>query len=103
MSLRAQDDLRALFQDYDEVILDSPPILVGSHAVVLATMADEIVLVLRAGKSTQEDVRASCRTLSTIGEKPVRVVLNAVDRKHSRYAYYGFATADAQGRADHEA
>ncbi len=98
-NLRAQANLRTLFQDYDEVILDSPPVLVGSHAVVLATLADEIVLVIRAGKTTREEARASCRTLSTIGEKPVRVILNAVERRHAPYAYYGYANANAHGPA----
>ena len=85
---RAQETVLSLFQNFEEVIVDSPPVLGRSTAVVLATLVDEVVLVLRAGESTREDVQAARQYLATVGAKNVSVILNAVDSKSLRYARY---------------
>ncbi len=97
---RAQDSVRSLFEAYDEVIVDSPPVLSGSDAVVLATLVDEVILVLRAGESTREEAQAARQYLATIGDKLVGVILNAVNPKSSPYSYYGYAYADGRDRRD---
>ena len=83
----AQARLRSLFATYDEVILDSPPVLAKSDAVLLATLVDEVVLVLRAGQSTREETAVAQRSLETVRANVVGVVLNAVDPKDVRYGY----------------
>ena len=85
---RAQEVVKSLFSTYDDVIVDSPPVLASSNAVVLATLVDEVILVLRAGKSTREEAQAACHVLSSVGNKLVGVILNAVEQKRSAYAYY---------------
>ena len=89
-----QARLRSLFAGFDEVIVDSPPVLAKSDAVVLATLVDEVVLVLRAGRSTQEEARAAGQYLAAVGGNVVGVILNAVDPKHVRYGYsYSYSYA----------
>jgi len=90
---RAQADLRSLFQDYDEVIVDSPPVLAYSDAVVLATLVDEVILILRAGMSTREEAQAARDSLTPVENKLVGVILNAVDPKSAPYSYSGYAPA----------
>jgi capsular exopolysaccharide synthesis family protein len=93
----SQERIRSLFAAYDEVILDSPPVLASSVAIVLATLVDDIVLVLRAGKSTQEEVRAARQHLLMVGGRIVGAVLNGVDGRRSAYAYpyeYGYQVDD---------
>ena len=85
----AQQRLSALFAGYDEVIIDSPPVLATSDAVVLTTLVDEVVLVLRAGRSTREEARVAQQRLSVVGGKMVGVILNAVEAKSS-YVGYGY-------------
>ncbi|MGB2987330.1 MAG: polysaccharide biosynthesis tyrosine autokinase, partial [Phycisphaerae bacterium] len=97
---RAQEVLRSLFEVYDEVIVDSPPVLVSSNAVVLATLVDEVVLVLRAGKSTREEARAARRCLAGVGSKLVGVILNAVDPKKSPYSYYRYPYVGKRGERE---
>ena len=70
------------------MVIDSAPVLANSNAVVLATMVDEVILVLRAGKSTREEAQAARHILSLVGDKLVGVIFNAVDRKGSTYPYY---------------
>lgn len=90
---QAQKKIRELFRSFDEIIVDSPPVLTKSDAVILATLVDEVILVLRAGKSTHEEAESAKRYLGTVGSNIVGVILNAVDPKLSRQGYgysYGY-------------
>ena len=58
------------------IIFDSPPILQTSEAKVLAGLAGQVVVVVRAGVTAQEAVAAALATLD--GEKAVSVVLNQI-------------------------
>lgn len=86
-SRQGQQRLASLFHSYDEVIFDSPPVLARSDAVLLASMVQEIILVLRAGHSTREETVAAQQYLSGVGGKVVGVILNAVDPKTAKYGY----------------
>jgi capsular exopolysaccharide synthesis family protein len=88
---QSRELLLEIFAEYDGVIVDSPPVLMSSHTVVLATLVDEIVLVLRAGTSTRDEAVTARRKLASVGGKLVGVILNAVHPRHSPYAYYGYA------------
>ena len=88
---RSAGILRAIFEKFDDVVVDSPPVLAGSTTVILATIVDEVVLVLRAGSSTKEHALAARRALATVGEKITGVILNGVDPKRSDYSYYSVA------------
>jgi capsular exopolysaccharide synthesis family protein len=85
---RSGATLRTLFEGYDEVVVDSPPVLAGSTAIILGTLVDEIVLVLRAGTTTQEHIQTARQCLAAVGEKRIGVVLNGVDPKRALYSYY---------------
>lgn len=84
--------LRSLFDSYDEVVVDSPPVLAGSTTILLASIVDEIVLVLRAGISTTEQVEAVRQQLAPVSHKLVGVILNAVDPRRLPYGSYYAAT-----------
>lgn len=96
-----RDLLSSLFEDYDEVIVDSPPVLPCSDAIVLATIVDDIILVLRAGKSTRQEAHFARESLATIGDKPVAVILNAIDPHSSPY-YAGGAYAYAESTTENK-
>lgn len=90
--------LRSLYQDYEEVIVDSPPILIKSDAIALATMVDEVVLVLRAGRTTHHEAQLARQYLESVRGNVVGVILNAVDPKTARYGYgysYGYASGES--------
>jgi Mrp family chromosome partitioning ATPase len=94
----AQDRLRSLFAQYDEVIVDSAPVLAGSSSVILATLVDEVILVLRAGHSRTDETRAAHEHLMSVGGRVVGVILNGVDERTARYSYsYSYAHAPASG------
>jgi Mrp family chromosome partitioning ATPase len=86
--------LRTLFAQYDEVIIDSAPVLAGSSAVILSTLVDEVIMVLRAGRSRMDETRAAQEHLASVGGRVVGVILNGVDERTARYSYsYSYAHA----------
>jgi polysaccharide biosynthesis transport protein len=90
------DRMRLLLEEwkarFDYVVLDSPPVLAVTDAVVLSHLADVTLVVARPGFTSSKGLK---RVLDLIGpgeESQVGVVLNAVDRKSASYAeYYGHA------------
>lgn len=87
--LIASAALRQLITDlrmnYDIVIISAPPVLPVQDAVVLASLADATLMVLRWGKSRSDAARVATEKL---GHMVTGVVLNRVNyRRHSRRAY----------------
>jgi capsular exopolysaccharide synthesis family protein len=78
-------------QEYDLIILDSPPLLGFPESLQMASAADAVVVVTQAGKTNRKAVAATLTTLRLIRAKVVGLVLNQVKRFHSdQYYYYGY-------------
>jgi Mrp family chromosome partitioning ATPase len=73
--------LKDLSLRYDHIIIDSPPLMYVTDPVILSTMVDGVVLVVRSGKSTREIARQAHLKLSTVGARIFGVVLNKVSRR----------------------
>lgn len=70
------------------VLIDSPPLLATSEAGVLASLAGQVVLVVKAAHTPQEAVLRAIEAIAE--ERPVSLVLNQADAvQERRYAYYG--------------
>jgi capsular exopolysaccharide synthesis family protein len=77
---------------YTHVIIDSPPILSVTDAVILAREADAVVLVVRHGKSSKHVVRRARDLLLRSGSPITGILLNAVDMNSPEYyGYYGYS------------
>ena len=79
-----------LRQQFDVVVFDTPPLAAGIDAFAVAAAAQNLLLVLRVGKTER---RMASAKLQLVDRMPVRVlgaVLNGVDFKHE-FEYYGYA------------
>jgi succinoglycan biosynthesis transport protein ExoP len=77
---------------YSHVVIDSPPILSVTDGVILARMADAVVLVVRHGKSSKHVVRRARDLLLRSGAPITGIVLNVVDLNSPEYyGYYGYS------------
>jgi capsular exopolysaccharide synthesis family protein len=77
---------------YDHVIYDSPPALSVADPVIIASVVDAAVLVLRAGQTPRESLRLAAEKFTQAGIRPIGVVLNdmnAESRHYAHYRYYG--------------
>ena len=79
------DELRG---QYDHIVIDTPPTLSVTDAVVLSPRADAIVLVIRSGQTTKQALRRSRDILMQVNAKVSGVLLNAVDLSSPDYYYY---------------
>ncbi len=79
------DELRG---QYDHIVVDTPPTLSVTDAVVLSPRADAIVLVIRSGQTTKQALRRSRDILMQVNAKVSGVLLNAVDLSSPDYYYY---------------
>ncbi|WP_434775987.1 polysaccharide biosynthesis tyrosine autokinase [Pseudomonas oryzihabitans] len=78
MSSRCTELLRGLQQDYELVILDTPPVLAVTDAVLLAAQAGTCLLVSRHGCNTAKEIEATQRQFAHSGLVLQGAVLNAV-------------------------
>jgi capsular exopolysaccharide synthesis family protein len=86
-SHRMVELLNQLRQQFDTVLLDTPPVIAVTDATLLATMADGLLLVVTCGRTTREQAKVALLTLEKAGITPLGVVMNQVDRRKG-YGYY---------------
>ncbi len=87
-SSNMRDMLEELRGQYDHIVVDTPPTLSVTDAVVLSPRADAIVLVIRSGQTTKQALRRSRDILMQVNAKVSGVLLNAVDLSSPDYYYY---------------
>jgi polysaccharide biosynthesis transport protein len=87
-STNMRDVLEELRGQYDHIVVDTPPTLSVTDAVVLSPRADAIVLVIRSGQTTKQALRRSRDILMQVNAKVSGVLLNAVDLSSPDYYYY---------------
>jgi polysaccharide biosynthesis transport protein len=87
-STNMRDVLEELRGQYDHIVVDTPPTLSVTDAVVLSPRADAIVLVIRSGQTTKQALRRSRDILAQVNAKVSGVLLNAVDLSSPDYYYY---------------
>lgn len=83
------DELR---EQFDVILIDTPPLLAVTDAQVLATKCDGYVLVLDQGKVKRDIAMKAKANLEKVGARILGVVINNVKRKKSEgyyYYYYG--------------
>ncbi len=87
------DLLAQLGDHYDRILLDSPPVGAVADAVVLATQADGVLLVLKAGQTHREVALRTVRALRDVKASIFGAVLNDVNLDRTKYGdyYYGYA------------
>ena len=79
--------LLRLRDEFDLVVIDSPPVLVAADASLLASKADAAVLVVRAGQTEPTSAQYSLQHLASVGARVLGAVLN--DPNSSMVGYRG--------------
>lgn len=85
--------LDTLSAPFDVVILDSPPILSVADSAILGSMADGVLLVVRAGQTDRGAAQLALQHLSDVGARVVGAVLNDPDTEVPYYTGYEYPTA----------
>jgi Mrp family chromosome partitioning ATPase len=83
---RFRELLDSLRQEYDFVVIDTPPLLVVTDPSVVAPSADGVILVVRMQPNSRRPAERSREVLRAVGAAVVGVVVNDVG-EHARLAY----------------
>ena len=88
--------LAALKTRYDYIVIDSPPILAASDAMVLAQQADKVLIVTKFNQSVEGQLVYAIKQMNKANVKVDGIVLNDVQQGlmdkysyHYHYAYGG--------------
>jgi len=80
--------LDVMRERYDLIVLDTPPLLAVSDALVLSHYADATIFLTRWARTPRAVVQGALKSFRTIGSKLAGAVLTRVDmRSHSTYGY----------------
>lgn len=80
--------LATLKEEYDYIIIDTPPINIVSDALITASRTDGIVLVARDGKTYHDEFKRAVSSVEFANVKPLGVVINALEiQTGEKYKY----------------
>ncbi len=77
-----------LTQVFDFIIIDTPPVMPVSDAMLIAPNTDGVLVVLKAKKVNKVYIKNIIRQLENSGTKILGLILNCVDMKKERYYRY---------------
>lgn len=102
-SHRLADAIAELRTKFKFIVIDSPPIMAATDAVILSVQADGVLLVVRSGETPKAAFTRSRDLLTSVKSNLLGIVLNAVDSSAPDYYYsyryypysYGYGPQEA--------
>lgn len=80
--------LSYLNRRFDILVMDTPPILPASDALLLAPQIDGVMLIVKAGQTNRKMVKKAVEQIRTAKANLIGVILNQVDVKREGYYKY---------------
>ncbi|MFQ5546236.1 MAG: polysaccharide biosynthesis tyrosine autokinase, partial [Acidiferrobacterales bacterium] len=90
MSDRFETAIDTLSQQYDVVLIDTPPILAVTDATIIGRMAGINLLLLRAGQHPMKEIEQAVKRLEQNGIKPHGFIFNQAPLRTGVYRRYGY-------------
>jgi len=91
MGSRKMHELHAtLRQNYEVILIDSPPLAAGIDPFVLGTVSGNLMLVVRAGSTERDLAEAKLQIIDRLPIRLVGAVLNDVNTSMDEYKYYAY-------------
>jgi capsular exopolysaccharide synthesis family protein len=101
-SHKLDDAIAELRTKFKFIVIDSPPIMAATDAVILSVKADGVLLVVRSGDTPKEAFTRTRDLLLSVKAHLLGVVLNAVDSSAPDYYYSYRYYPYSQGYASQE-
>lgn len=89
-SIEMRNLIDFLKSNFKHVIIDSPPAISFTDAVILSTLVDGVIIVAMVGKSSIHMIKRFRQRLTGVGSRIYGVVLNGLKRHSVDYGYYGY-------------
>src|SRR6202142_1254109 len=105
-SHRMREAIAELRRRFKFIVIDSPPVMAATDAVILSALTDGVLLVVRSGDTPKEAFSRTRDLLAAVKCRLLGVVLNAVDSSAPDYYYsyryypyaYGYGYGEAAGK-----
>ena len=89
-SEKMRELIEEMSQEYDYILVDTPPINLVSDAAIVTNLLDGVLLLVRQGKSRKDELKRAISNLELTGITPMGIVLNGVELREGKdYSYYG--------------
>src|SRR6266576_3921457 len=97
------DGIAELRTKFKFIVIDSPPVMAATDAVILSVQADGVLLVVRSGETPKAAFTRTRDLLNSVKCRILGVVLNAVDSSapdyYYSYHYYPYSYGDGPQEA----
>jgi polysaccharide biosynthesis transport protein len=94
-SHKMREAITELRRRFKFLVIDSPPVMAATDAVILSALTDGVLLVVRSGETPKEAFMRTRDLLAAVKCRLLGVVLNAVDSSapdyYYSYRYYPYA------------
>jgi len=87
-SRRMKRLIQEFSEQYDVILIDTPPVIAVTDAAILAQEVDGVILVLASGEVNKEYAQRAKELLDKVGAKILGAVLNKVAINTSEHYYY---------------
>ena len=102
-SHKVAEAIAELRKRFKFIVIDSPPVMAATDAVILSVQTDGVLLVVRSGETPKEAFTRTRDLLISVKCNILGVVLNAVDSSSPNYYYsyryypysYGYGPQEA--------
>src|SRR6202795_2059387 len=109
-SHRIADAIVELRKRFKFIVIDSPPVMAATDAVILSVQTDGVLLVVRSGETPKTAFTRTRDLLVSVKCNILGVVLNAVDSSSPDYYYsyryypysYGYGPQEVAASREHE-
>lgn len=88
-SERMGEVITAVKSSFDMIIIDSPPVIPVTDALILANRVDGTIVVVSVGTTEKELFKRTIKELEKVGANILGTVANNVSTKGKRYSSYG--------------
>lgn len=90
MTRRFAEFLDQVGDDYDLVIIDTPPILAVTDAAIVGKLVGSTLMITRFGVSAPREIERAMQQLESAGVVVKGSILNAMERRAASYYGYGY-------------
>jgi len=102
--LLSSTKLRGLIEElqarFDHVLIDSPPVINVTDALIISPLVDGVVIVVKSGHTPREAVMRAKQALGDVNAKVLGIVLNCIDLDAESYYYnYKYSYQSSYGES----
>ena len=90
VSSTMEDILNSCIDNYDYIIVDTPPLLAATDAQIMARVADATLLVVDMQISKRKQIIEAKKRLNNVGARLLGVVANKLELHENSYYHYNY-------------